>query len=66
MMTRSYRFMRTLPLSKEEKEHARKYLRVPLNQKLAWLDRMRSFQYDIWKSNPSIYRQHEKFRRGEI
>lgn len=65
-MNRSYRFMRNLPLTKEERVEARRYRKIPLNQKLAWLDRMRAFTFELWKHNPSIYRAHQKFRRGEI
>ena len=65
-MNRSYRFIRKLPLSREEREQARRYQKIPLSQKLAWLDRMRSLTFELWKHNPSIYRTHQKFRRGEI
>ncbi len=66
MMNRSYRFVRKLPLAKEEWEQARRYQKVPLIQKLKWLDSMRSLTFELWKNTPSIYRAHQKFRRGEI
>ena len=66
MKNRSYRVIRGVPLSREEERGARKYLKVPLRQKLAWLDRMRSLTFELWENNPAIYRAHLKFRRGEI
>lgn len=57
---------RKIPLTEEEWKEIKKYRRIPVHQKLAMLDRMRSFMFEIWKSNPDIYQQHEKFRRGEM
>ena len=63
---RTYRCVRNLPLSEEEWRAAKRYQRVPLKQKLAWLDSMRSLTFELWKHNPKIYQTHLKFRRGEI
>lgn len=52
-----------IPLSSEELKAARRYQRLPLHQKLALLDRMRSLMFDLWKENPSIRRNHEKCQK---
>ncbi len=57
---------RKLPFTEEEWKEIKRYQKVPLHKKLAMLDRMRSFMFELWKSNPAMYRQSQKFRRGEI
>lgn len=54
------------PLSKEEWDQIREYRKVPFQKKLAMLDRMRIFMFQLWKENPEAWRAAEKFRRGGI
>jgi len=50
-------------LSEDELKASRRYRRLPLRQKLAMLDRMRSFMFELWKSNPSLRRDYERNRK---
>ncbi len=54
------------PLSAEEWEQIEAYQKISFEQKLAMLDRMRSFMFKLWKENPETYEAAQKFRRGEI
>jgi len=65
-LKRSLRALRKIPFTEEEWKEYKNYQKVPLHVKLAMLDRWRSLMFQIWKENPTIYRQHKKFRRGEI
>lgn len=55
-----------LPLSQEEWKQIEEYQKIPFKQKLAMLDRMRSFMFKLWQENPETYKAAQKFRRGEI
>ncbi|MBI2083960.1 MAG: hypothetical protein HYT76_10440 [Deltaproteobacteria bacterium] len=52
-----------IPFSDDEWKASRRYLRLPLQKKLALLDRMRSLMFDLWKENPSIRRDYEKCQK---
>ncbi|GEM_PF-5109789 len=54
------------PLSPEEWKQIEEYQKVPFQKKLAMLDRMRIFMFQLWQENPKAYRAAQKFRRGEI
>lgn len=44
----------------------RRYQKVPVNQKLAWLDRYRSFYYELLKCNPDLRKKWEEERQKKI
>lgn len=59
-MKKSFAEIPKIPLSGEELKAARRYQRLPLHQKLALLDRMRSLMFDLWKENRSLRRDYER------
>ena len=59
-MSQSFADIPKIPLSDEEWKATRRYQRVPLHQKLALLDRMRSFMFALWKETPSLRRDYER------
>ncbi|MDO8644573.1 MAG: hypothetical protein Q7S00_06385 [bacterium] len=54
------------PLTHEEWKEVQRYQRVPLAKKLALLDKLRSFLFEVWSLNPSIHKQLKRFRRGTL
>lgn len=62
-MKKTFADIAKIPLTDEEYRASRKYQRLPLKEKLALLDRMRFFMFQLWKENPSIRRDYERCRK---
>ncbi len=60
-MGRFFKKFEKVPLTDEEWREVKMYQRLPFDQKLALLDRHRSFIFEVWKQNPRLYRTYLKF-----
>lgn len=63
MKRSSFKKLIKLPFTEQEWKEIKRYRKIPFKRKLEMLDNYRSFIFQIWRENPSVYRASQKTRR---